>query len=238
MLLKMLRQNIVVCKAALALSSTQFDLSGSASAATVTIGFDPQSLALCRTSALAPLIVGNCQYCNASVFRLGMMNQDRHDESLTCDSGGGLVMGAAIRFAVIPGKGLRLPDAPGVSPPGNLKASLLYTEEPMNGAPCACGAGDAAGDRNRAFRLPDLALCGATAGSGAVAGRESALIGRSPCILPLAACERCRDHVRQRQILRLKIKQCCSTSLHTPLHCQYRHCLGLCTFVQAGLLLV
>ena len=51
-------------------------------------------------------------------------------------------MGAAIRFAVIPGKGLRLPDAPCVSPPGNLNPSLLYTEEPMNGAPCACGAGD------------------------------------------------------------------------------------------------
>ena len=74
----------------------------------------------------------------------------------------------------------------------------------MNGGPCACGAGDAAGDRNSAFRLPDLALCGATACSGAVAGRESALIGRSPCDLPLAACRRCREQMRQRQSLRCK----------------------------------
>ena len=80
----------------------------------------------------------------------------------------------------------------------------------MNDGPCACGAGDAAGDRNRAFRLPDLALCGATACSGAVAGRESALIGRSPCVLPLAACRWCTEQVRQRQ------DWCCAQKENNP----------------------
>lgn len=102
-------------------------------------------------------------------------------------------MGAAMRFAVMPGNGLRLPAPAWDRPPENLKPSPLYSEDPMKEGALVCGTGDAAGDWNRPFRLPDLApgadVAAATC-SGAVAGRESALIGRTPCDLPLAACSK------------------------------------------------
>ena len=92
-----------------------------------------------------------------------------------------------MRLAVMPGNGLRLPAPACEIPPGNRKPSVLYRDDPTNEGICAGGAGDATGDWNRPFRLPDLALCATC--SGAVDGRESALAGRSPWIFPLAACK-------------------------------------------------
>ena len=105
-------------------------------------------------------------------------------------------MGAIMRLAVMPGNGLRLPAPGSDTPPGNLKPSDAYSEEPTKEGACACGAGDAAGDWNSPVRLPDLAPPPATTTcSGAVEGRESALTGRSPCTFPLAACRHCGRHI-------------------------------------------
>ncbi len=112
----------------------------------------------------------------------------------TCDRAGGLDIGATMRFAVMPGNGLRLPAPACETPFGNRKPSELYRLDPTKEGACAGGAGDAAGDWNRPFKLPDLAPC--TLCSGAVDGRESALAGRSPCTFPLAACTQDR-HVRE-----------------------------------------
>ena len=64
----------------------------------------------------------------------------------TCDRAGGLKLGAAIRLAVMPGNGLRLPVLPCEIPPGNRKPSELYRDVPTNEGICGGGAGDAAGD--------------------------------------------------------------------------------------------
>ena len=101
-------------------------------------------------------------------------------------------MGATMRLAVMPGNGLRLPAPGSDAPPGNLEPSDAYSDDATKEGACACGAGDAAGDWNSPFRLPDLAPPPAAATcSGAVEGRESALTGRSPCTFPLAACRQC-----------------------------------------------
>lgn len=106
MILDVLTQNIMVCRTAPELCSTHFDLSESASAATGTSGSDPQSLAI-----VLHISAGSSDCGRLPTLRSFSL-QGGHDESLTCDSGGGLDMGAAIRFAVMPGNGLKLPDAP------------------------------------------------------------------------------------------------------------------------------
>lgn len=66
----------------------------------------------------------------------------------TCDRAGGLDMGATMRFAVMPGNGLRLPAPACETPFGNRKPSKLYRDDPTKEGACAGGAGDAAGDWN------------------------------------------------------------------------------------------